>query len=109
MPVRADEITEAGFTIVGTVAPGKTELTYRYRIPRDRSGTQRIVLDQPPRNAQVRVILEAGGAARLTVAGFGAAQTKDAKGVPVLVAQRTAEKGEPGIKTLDITLAGDPR
>jgi hypothetical protein len=109
MPVRVDDITEAGFTLTGTVAPGQHELNYHYQIPRHRSGTQRVVLEQPPRVAQARVLLSASGGARLTVAGFPAATTATGKnGTPWLMTERMGIRAEGGVKILDITLAGDP-
>ncbi|APR86727.1 hypothetical protein A7982_12076 [Minicystis rosea] len=109
MPVRLAEISPAGFSLVGTVPPGTQELGYHYRVPRDRSGSQRLVLDLPPRNAMVRVILDAGGPARLEVAEFSKAKAKVSEGKAMLIAERVAEPGTPGVKTVDITLAGDPR
>jgi hypothetical protein len=110
LPVRTDDITGTGFTLAGTVAPGQHELEYRYQIPRDRSGAQRLVLEQPPRVAHARVILSASGrAAHLAVAGFPAATTTTAKsGAPFLTTERTGVRAEGGVKRLDITLAGDP-
>lgn len=110
MAVRTADITRAGFTITGTVTPGKHELQYHYEVPRDPSGAQRLVLDQPPRVAQARVVLDASGAARLAVAGFPEAkETKVGDGVPALVTDRTVSRADGGVKSLDITFAGDPR
>ena len=109
LPVRAGAITGAGFTLAGTVAPGKHELQYSYRIPRDRSGAQRVVLEQPPRVARARVILQASGSAQLTVAGFPAAKvTPRRDGTPVLMTEHDGVRAGGGVRSLDITLAGDP-
>jgi hypothetical protein len=110
LPVRTDDITAAGFAITGTVAPGQHEIEYHYQIPRDRSGTQRLVLEQPPRVMQSRVILSASGnAARLAVAGFPAATPTTGKnGTPWLMTERIGVRAEGGVRSLDITLAGDP-
>jgi hypothetical protein len=109
LSVRVDEITSTGFTLIGTVTPGKHELEYHYQIPRDPSGSQRIVLDQPPRVAQARVLLEASGKARLAVAGFPAATaTATQSGTPVLMTDRMGDRSAGGVTRLDIALAGDP-
>src|SRR5260370_484754 len=103
LSVRVDEISKTGFTLTGTVTPGRHEQEYHYQIPRDRSGSQRIVLDQPPRVAQARVLLEASGTARLTVAGFPAATaTTTQSGTPVLMTDRMGDRAEGGVKRLDI-------
>lgn len=109
MPVRATDITERGFLLEGTVAPGGTELTYRFKVPREGRGPQRLVLGQLPRTAQARVVLDAGGAATLAVAGFPAAEAKAAKGTTVLMTELKAESRATALATLEVTFAGDPR
>jgi hypothetical protein len=109
MPVRATDITERGFLLEGTVAPGGTELTYRFKVPREGRGPQRLVLGQLPRTAQARVVLDAGGAATLAVAGFPAAEAKAAKGTTVLMTELKAESRATSLTTLEVTFAGDPR
>src|SRR5262249_42966299 len=88
LPIRVDAITEAGFSLVGTLPPGQHDLEVRYQVPRDRKGSQELHLELLPRVAQARVILDAGGAPRLEVTGFAPAQKAVEKGVATLIADR---------------------
>jgi hypothetical protein len=107
--LRVDDITAAGFSLVGVVSPGKSELDYVYEVPRAPGGPQTLTLEMPPRTAIARVILDAAGKPALAVAGFAAATPTEHQGRTLLMADRQMSAAEGALKMLEITLSGDPR
>jgi hypothetical protein len=107
--VRFDEDSGKGAYLVGTIAPGPHESTFRYQVPLAGEEKQTLRIELPPRVGEVRVFAEASKKMGLAVAGFPEAQrTQGRDGRKLLVTARQATAGERGINVLEITVAGLP-
>ncbi len=94
----------------GTFGPGRTSLSFSYRVPLLGEPEQSLSIALPPRVAQSRIIAAIAPPMQLTVAGYPPGQpTRDANGHSLLVTERQLGGPGSGSASLQITLRGLPR
>ncbi|MBI4702279.1 MAG: hypothetical protein HY744_14225 [Deltaproteobacteria bacterium] len=107
-PAGAELVAGLDVRLVGTFAPGPTDLSYGYRLPLAGETEQRLRLVLPPRVAAARVQAVAGPGIGLAVQGFPAAEQQQAEGGRLLVTERQGLRGSDGPEALLVTLTGLP-
>jgi hypothetical protein len=105
---RIEEVKDHGAALRGTFGPGRNDIDFRYQVPLDGNEKQTIVIELPPRVAQMRVMAESSRSMALKVQGFPDAQKIKREGKNLLITERQVSRSESGQQLIEITLSGLP-
>ncbi|MBW2531356.1 MAG: hypothetical protein JRI55_07740 [Deltaproteobacteria bacterium] len=100
---------DGALRIVGTFAPGQTELRFAYQVPLEGDAAQTLEVALPPRVSRARVIATIGSEAALQVDGFPPARpARSPDGKRVQVTETQLPLGGTGLGAMRIHMAGLP-
>jgi hypothetical protein len=105
---RLEEVKDHGAALRGTYGPGRNDMDFRYQVPLDGNEKQTILVELPPRVAQMRVMAESSRSMALKVASFPDPQKVSREGKRLLVTERQFARSESGAQMVEITLTGLP-
>lgn len=107
--VRFEEVEGVGARLKGTFAPGQSEASFRFQIPKFNEDSLVFRMSVPPHVAEMRVIAEASATMNLSVDGFQPpVPTANQNGQRVLVAVKQLRERNEELKDFTATLSGIP-
>lgn len=103
-PVGGDRVE-----LSGTFPPGRSEISYGYRLPLASGSSRTLSASVPPQTTQARVVAAVIPGLQLQVEGFDPAQSsRSPDGKHILVTEKQLPIGSAGLGALRITLDGLP-
>ncbi|MEB2313952.1 MAG: carboxypeptidase-like regulatory domain-containing protein [Polyangiaceae bacterium] len=107
--VRVAASGERGVELLGTVAPGQHDVSFRFQLPNPHDTSYTTTLALPPHLAELRVIALSSPGMELEVAGMSPGESgTNERGERILFTGRQLARGEPQMKELSLTLRGIP-
>jgi hypothetical protein len=107
--VRFEEVEGVGARLKGTFAPGQSEASFRFQIPKFNEDSLIFRMSVPPHVAEMRVIAEASATMNLSVDGFQPpVSTANQNGQRVLVSVKQLRERNEELKDFTATISGIP-
>lgn len=107
--VRFEEVEGVGARLKGTFAPGQSEASFRFQLPKFNEDSLVFRMSVPPHVAEMRVIAEASSTMNLAVDGFQPpVATANQNGQRVLVSVKQLRERNEELKDFTTTLSGIP-